>query len=311
MTKILIDDGQGNIYELPHGKIEMKHSRNGRAGSMGFEYFSKHEYEVKNGQVVRLERDGAVVFYGYVFKVAKEKILCYDQLRYLKFKDTKVFINKKASEIAVIIANENQLKIGVITDTKHVIPSQISDETEWLDMITEALESTLLATGRTYFLQDVAGQLELLDIADTRLDVVIDGDGRLVDYDYSADIDTDTFNRIKLAKNNKETGKRDVFLYQDSSNISKWGKLQYYEVVDEGMNEAKINQKGQALLELKNREKKSFSLKNVIGDTRCKAGYSVYISVPDENIEGWYLINSDTHKFEDEEHLMDLELVVY
>lgn len=310
-TRLLIDDKKGNVYELPHGKIEIKHARKGRAGSLEFEYFNKAEFQIKNGQIVRLEKDGKTVFYGYVFKVAKEKITCYDQLRYLKFKDTKVFINKKASEITQTIAKENEMRAGTITDTKYVIPSQISDETEWLDMIIEAIETTVLAIGRLYFLQDNAGYLELLDIADTKLDIVIDGDGKLTEYDYSEDIDCDTYNRIKLARDNKETGKREIYIYQDSSNINEWGKLQYYEVVDEGLNAAKINEKGQALLELKNREKKSFSLKNAIGDIRCKAGYSVYISIPEEKIEGWYLIDSDTHKFEDEDHLMDLELVVY
>ncbi|MGD9678436.1 MAG: hypothetical protein AB7V16_08845 [Vulcanibacillus sp.] len=310
-TRLLIDDRLGNVYELPHGKIEIKHARKSRAGSLEFEYFNKDEFQIKNGQIVRLEKDSSTVFYGYVFKVAKEKITCYDQLRYLKFKDTKVFINKKATEITQTIAKENGMKVGNIVDTKYVIPSQVSDDKEWLDMITEALETTLLATGRLYFLQDNVGQLELLDVADTILDIVIDGYGRLTDYDYSEDIDSDTYNRIKLAKDNKETGKREIYLYQDSSNIARWGKLQYYEVVDEGLNEAKINEKGQSLLELKNREKKTFSLKNAVGDIRCKAGYSVYISIPEEKIEGLYLIDSDAHKFEDEEHLMDLELVVY
>lgn len=311
ITRLIIDDRNGNTFKLPHGKITIKHSRSGRAGSLEFEYYNRDEYSIENGQVVRLEKDEDVIFYGYVFKVAKEKITCYDQVRYLKYKDTGIFENKKASEIVQQIANDNKLLTGVITDTKYVIPSQISDETEYLDMITEAIQTTVLSTGRTYFLQDNAGFLELLDIADTKLNIVIDGDGMLINYDFSKDIDSDTYNRIKLAQDNKETGKRDVFKYQDSNNIGKWGKLQYYEVVDEGLNEAQINEKGEALIELKNKEKIKFKLKNAIGDIRCKAGYSVYIKLPEENIEGWYLIDSDTHKIQDKVHIMDLELVVY
>lgn len=89
------------------------------------------------------------------------------------------------------------------------------------------------------------------------------------------------------------------------------GKLQYYEKVDEGLNEEQINKKGEALLELKNREKKTFKISNAIGNIKCRSGYSVYIEIPAEKIEGWYLINSDTHKFNDKTHTMDLELVVY
>lgn len=311
-TRLLIDDRNGNVFELPHGSITIKRDRSGRAGSMEFEYYNRDVFEIENGQVIRLEKDEDVIFYGYVFKVAKDKITCYDQVRYLKYKDTKVFENKKASEIVSMIAKENEILTGTITDTKYVIPKQISDGKEYLDMIIQAVESTLLATGRTYFLQDNGGYLELLDIADTKLDIIIDGDSMITNYDYSKNIDSDTYNYILLAQDNKELGKRIVKEpYTDENTLGKWGKLQYYEKVDEGLNEEQINKKGEALLELKNREKKTFKISNAIGNVICKAGYSVYIKIPDEKIEGWYLINSDTHKFNDKAHTMDLELVVY
>lgn len=311
MMRLLIDDKEGNIHALPHGKIQLKHSIEGKVGSMEFQYFSQNEYKIKNGQVVRLEMDEEVIFYGYVFKVTKDKITCYDQLRYLKYKDSKYFDNKKASEILSIIANENNIKTGTIEDTKYVIPKQISDEKEWLDMIVEALQATLLDSGRLYFLQDRAGSLELLDIENTKLGIIIDGESTLSDYTFTKDIDTDTFNLVKLVRQNEDIEKRKEFIYQDSNNIGKWGKLQYHEIVDEKLNDAQIHKKGENLLELKNREKMSFSLKNVIGDIRCRAGYSVFISIPEEGINGWYLIKSDTHRILDNEYLMDLELVIY
>ncbi|MCT4686088.1 XkdQ/YqbQ family protein [Vallitalea sp.] len=313
-TEIFIDDRQCNVYEVPHGKINLKRARSGRASSLEFEYYGgdifSEQIEIKNGNVVLLKIDDIKVFYGYVFKVAKDKITCYDQIRYLKYKDTKVFINKTLSQIVKTIATENNLKTGAIVNTQYSIPSQVNDNKEYLDMIMKGIETTLLATGHLYFIQDNVGKLELLDIAETKLDFVIDGDGLLTDYELSANIDSDTYNRIKLARDNKKTGKREVYIFQDSNNISKWGKLQYYEVVDEKTNPAQINQKGEALLQLKNREKKTFKIKNAIGDIRCRSGYSVYIYIPEENINGWYLINTDTHKFDGNSHTMDLELVV-
>ncbi len=314
ITQLLIDDRQGNVYDIPHGIINLKRARNGRASTMEFEYYEgdifSQTFSIKNGYVVLLTINDIKIFYGYVFKVGKKKVACYDQIRYLKNKDTKVFINTTLSQIVKSIANENDLITGTITDTKYVIQSQINDEKEYLDMIMQGIEATLLATGRLYFLQDNVGELELLDISDTKLDFVIDGDGLLADYDLSADIDTDTYNRIKLARDNKASGKRDVYIYQDATSISNWGKLQYYEVVDEKTNPAQINQKGEALLQLKNREKRTFKIKSAIGDIRCRSGYSVFISIPDEGINGWYLINSDVHKFNGNDHTMDLELVV-
>lgn len=311
-TQIYVDDRCGNIYEIPHGQITLKRARNGRAASMEFEYYEDStatEFPINTGYVVLMKADDIRIFYGYVFKVSMTKITCYDQLRYLKFKDSKVFENKTLTEIVNIIAGENLMLLGNVADTKYVIPKQVSDNTEYLDMIVKGIETTLLSTGRLYFIQDNVGFLELMDIDDTKLDILLDGNGNITDYDITTDIDTDTYNCIKLLQDKKKTEPRE-YAYQDSANIAKWGKLQYFEVVDEKYNMAQINEKGNNLLKLKNREKKTFKLKNAIGDIRCRSGYSVYINMPEQGIDGWYLIDSDTHKFNDNEHTMDLELVV-
>ena len=177
-------------------------------------------------------------------------------------------------------------------------------------MIVKAIESTLTATGRLYFIQDNVGKIELLDIDETKLDILIDGNRYITNYDITTDIDSDTYNQIKLTQKNKKTGKRDVYIINNSVSIDAWGKLQYYEEVDEKSNKAQIMKKADNLLKLKNREKKTFKIKNAIGDIRCRSGYSVYIKIPEHDIDGWYLINSDTHKFNDNAHTMDLELVV-
>lgn len=311
MTTIYVDDKQGNVYEIPHGKVTIIGKRSGRAGSLEFEYYKgdvfSQELNIIPGMVIRFEKDGQVLFYGYVFKVSNNKVLCYDQIRYLKYKDTKVFENKKASQIVEEIAKENQLTTGIVKDTKYIL-NQASEQKEYLDMINEALQETLLNIGRLYFLRDNSGQLELLDIADTKLDLIIDGDGCLTDYELSSEIDTDTYNVIKLVRNNhRDKG----LILPDIPNVIKWGKLQYHELVDDSLNDAQIREKANTLLELKNREKKTFTIQKAVGDFRCRSGFSVFISIPEEGINSWYLINSDKHTFDQNVHTMDLELVVY
>ena len=41
----------------------------------------------------------------------------------------------------------------------------------------------------------------------------------------------DTYNKIKLAVDNKETGVREIYTTQDGVNMAKWGTLQFYEKV--------------------------------------------------------------------------------
>ena len=318
-TQLLIDDRKGNIFEIPHLNIELKTERVGRAGSLEFSYIGGDVFSIKinieNGNVALLKIDGNVVFYGYVFKVSGDgdgvkKVVCYDQLRYLKNSDSKVFINKKASDILKSIAKENSLKTGKVTDAKYAIPKCIQDNEEYFDLITKSLQDTTLATGRLYLLRDNVGSIELLDVADTKLDIVIDGDGLLTDFSTSKSIDDDTFNRIKLIKEDEDSGTRKVYIDQDSSTISKWGRLQYFEKVDNKMNDAQIKEKARNLLKFKNREKKTLKLNNCKGDIRCVAGFSVYIIIPEEDIKGFYLIDKASHSIEDSVHTMSLELVV-
>lgn len=63
-------------------------------------------------------------------------------------------------------------------------------------------------------------------------------------YTYESEIDSETYNKIKLVRDNKTTGKRDVYIFQDSNNMTFWGVLQDYETVQEGMNEAQIKERG-------------------------------------------------------------------
>ena len=52
-------------------------------------------------------------------------------------------------------------------------------------------------------------------------------------YNYSISIDKDYYNQIKLAYENKKTGKLDVYISRSSKAINKYGVLQYYEKIDD------------------------------------------------------------------------------
>lgn len=82
----------------------------------------------------------------------------------------------------------------------------------------------------------------------------------LTGYQYSRSIDGDTFNQIKLVRDNKDAGKQEVYIAKDSETIRQWGLLQYYEKVDDGMNAEQIKEKADALLQLKNRVRQTLSL---------------------------------------------------
>ena len=73
---------------------------------------------------------------------------------------------------------------------------------------------------------DDGNGLALRQPRDMISDVVIGDMSLLTDYAYKTDIDEQTYNYIKLAPPNEETGMWATFVAQDSSTPGQWGLLQ-------------------------------------------------------------------------------------
>ncbi|HBG0066947.1 TPA: cell wall hydrolase, partial [Clostridioides difficile] len=266
------------------------------------------------GNSVRLYFKGIGIFYGYIFQKKRDKenhikIVAYDQLRYFKNKDTYVYNNQTASELVKMLAKDFNLKYNVIEDTKYKI-SRIEENKTLFDMILTALDDTLREKKEMYTLYDDFGRITLKNVASMKLDTVMNNDV-IEDFDYNSSIDSDTYTKIKLVRDNEESGKRDVYIAQDSTHMRSWGILQMFETVDKNMNEAEIKQKCDILLKLYNKKTKSLSLKNALGDIRVRAGclVPVFLNLGDIKLQNYMLVEKVKHTFENNSHFMDLTLV--
>ncbi|HGS9571457.1 TPA: cell wall hydrolase, partial [Clostridioides difficile] len=266
------------------------------------------------GNSVRLYYKGTGVFYGYIFQKKRDKenhikIVAYDQLRYFKNKDTYVYSNKTASELVKMLAKDFNLKYNVIEDTKYKI-SRIEENKTLFDMILTALDDTLREKKEMYVLYDDFGRITLKNVASMKLDTVMNNDV-IEDFDYNSSIDSDTYTKIKLVRDNEESGKRDVYIAQDSTHMRSWGILQMFDTVDKNMSEAEIKQKCDILLKLYNKKTKSLSLKNAFGDIRVRAGclVPVFLNLGDIKLQNYMLVEKVKHTFENNSHFMDLTLV--
>lgn len=322
MIELVIDNRNGNIWDISGivSDVTWKTSRIGRPGSLEFTLikggiYQNVNFKYNSGDVVRFRVNGRNVFYGYIFSVDAGKdenvrILAYDQIRYLLAQDTYVFSNVTATEVIRRIAQDFNLRVGQLEDTGYRIPTMVEDGQKLLDIIDKALVLTLWNTNRNYVFYDDAGALSLRNAESTLLDIII-GDGSLMyDYRTKVSIDNDTYNVVKLYKDNKETGKREVYVAQDSANIAKWGRLQLYQSVDEEMNAAQIQELLDQLITLKNRETKSLRI-DAIGDIRVRAGWFVRILIEELGINQPFLVDECTHRFDGaNHHTMSLDLKV-
>lgn len=295
-------------------KVTHTTNRTGSAGKLTMTFIKANEVQIDSGDPVQFMVDGTKVFAGYVFtrtinRWGEMDITAYDQLRYLKANESYLFTAASMSDIINRIANDFQLTVGTIEDTGYLIPSFVRENKSCLDIISQANEFNILNTGKVYVFFDDFGKLSYREAGSMMVTDVIGSKSLLTEFKYKADIDSDTYNRIKLVRPNEETGRTDVYIFEDSSTIATWGLLQYYAQVDEEMNEAQIREQGGTMLTYYNRELKTLTIES-LGIAGLRAGMMVMLKIPElgnVSINQFILLDKATHTFQNKTHTMKLE----
>lgn len=318
-VELLIADPSGSKAYLPivEEGIEWTTERRSTPGKLTFKVVKDSIINFQEGAAVRLKVDGKGVFFGFVFSKKRDKdqiitVTAYDQLRYLNNKDTYVYENKTAAQFIKMIAADFSLNVGVIEDTPFVIASRVEDNTSLFDMIENALDLELQNNGNMFILYDDFGKLTLkflgnMYVGDNASGYLMIDEETGENFDYTSSIDSDTYNKVKLTYDNEETGKREVYIAQDGSHINEWGILQYFDTLSKGENG---QPKADALLQLYNKKTRNLKISNALGDTRVRAGSMVVVNLDlgDMKLKNFMLVEKVTHKFNLDEHFMDLTL---
>lgn len=283
----------------------------GQPGKLTFKVVKEGKLDFHEGDVVQANYGGVNFFYGYVFTKKRGKdgtidVTAYDQIRYLKNKDTYNFVNLTAGEEIRRIAEDFHLQVGELIDTGYTIPKFRGANKTLMDIIQTLLDMTTQNTGRLYVLYDDFGKLSLRDVEDMKLDLLIDAE-TAEDYMYESTIDKDTYNRIKLYYDNEETGKRDVWMAVNSADIARWGVLQLTESVNpqKAMN---FGQMADTKLKLYDRVKRTLTIKNAFGDLRVRGGAMLYVqlNLGDIVLTKPIIVENVKHTLTQGHHTMDL-----
>ena len=310
MKLLIHTDGKVLDFSYVAAAISLKSSWANGASKLTFRYPQSVGIMLNNGDYVVFEYNEVKLFAGTVFTIKKvngdPEITAYDQLRYFKAKDTIMRKNKSLSELLDVCAGNLLVTTDVAAITEK-LPNYLFENQTYLDMIYQSCSDHLMQTGYYYVLRDNAGKVELKEIYDLRVPVIIGDESLAYNYDYEKSIDSDTYNQIKLAKDNEDAGQRDVYIVRDTSLIQKWGMLQYFEKVDGNLNESQIKERADRLIKLKKRETEKLKIP-ALGDSRVMGGSGVRIVLVNEGIDAWAIVDSVTHTFTPV-HTMELSLV--
>ena len=310
-TELFIENDK-TIY-LPDVKDEITLStgRAGTPGQLNFNILSNDFVNFEEGNPVRFKVDDKILFYGFIFSRKHSEngvvsITAYDQIRYLKNKNTYLYEEKTVGEFIKMIADDFNLKAGDLEDTGFKIPMRIEDNVPLIDMIQNAIDITFQSENKMYVLYDDGGELTLKNTDSLKLDLLIDEETG-ESYTYNSSIDSDTYNKIKLYYDNDKTQKREIYISEDLSNISKWGVLQYFDKLGKDEDgKAKVG----SLLKLYNKKSTDLSINNAIGDKRVRAGSTigVMLKIGAFSLKKIMVVEKCRHKFNDAKHFMDLTL---
>lgn len=263
--------------------------RRGAPGKFVFSVIWDDTLKMENGDTVNAMWNGIQFFHGYIFELKKQRnqgwqVLAYDQIRYLKNKDTFIYTGKTASEVIRELAADYELTVGDIADTGYVIPQRMEQNTAILDMILNALDITMIQTKQLYVLYDECGHLMLKNLEDMQTNLLIDAE-TAQDWDYAVSIDKQTYNLVKLIVDEEGNGQRAVYApesnadYAESPTRKQWGVLQYFESINPKGLVINPQQLAEQYLAAYNRPTRTLSVKGAAGDLSVRGGSLLWLNI--------------------------------
>ncbi|MCD7905055.1 MAG: hydrolase [Clostridiales bacterium] len=305
-----------DIGEFCVGSVKLCYYKSGEPSSLEFSVardLSEKFFGFYEGDSVGLIADGTKMFYGYIFTKSRTKeqiitVKAYDQLRYLKNKDTYIYYGQTASSLLRLIIDDYRLEAGEIEESGYVLPERIESNQSLFDIILTAVSLTKKAAGKEFILYDDYGRLCFKNKENMELPLLAkeEMDG-LIDFTYVTSIDSGTYNRVKLFLSREESS---CFSAEDSETIDEWGILQYTEVLtrENLLSGAASAEMAQSILAEKNRRTQSLVIEDV-GDTTVRAGSRIWVCLSGEGeIAKTAYVERTVHTFENGLHRMKLNI---
>ncbi len=314
----LQNSNTGKIYDVSQiaEKVTLSDSIEGEAGKLtcSLQKDPNNLLQIANGSIVSFIVDKVGMFFGYVFKIgtdakANYSITCYDQMRYMKNTDVYTTANMTASNIFAKICEDYGLRYKIKIPTNYIPEPYIHDKKTLYKIVERGINLANINDKAKYFIKDEFGELVWSELSYEKTNVQLGDGSMLTGFKYERSIDENTYNQIKLYRDNKNTGKRDVWIVKDSNNIKRWGLLQFLEKADDNTNEAQLRQTAENYLKVKNIETEKLKLE-AEGIKELRAGKGIKFILPHENINKWMWIINSTHSFTKYEHTMELEVAI-
>ena len=310
----------GTVYDIGTLAGTITHATyiNGQPGKLSVTLLQDPNgiLELVTGSILTFIVNDEGIFYGYIFELSttekgEYKITAYDQMRYLKNEETYLTSEMTASDIFLMICADNlQIsKYEVVTPSSYISPDYDHVGKTLYEVAEYAIQYSNIYEEKQYFIKDKFGTLQFTELGQEKTNLILGDSSLVTSYDYKLSIDKETYNRVKIYRDNEEAGKRDVWIVFDSETEKQWGKLQMLEKASDDYNEAQIRQLAENYLKLYNRETKTLKI-NAFGIPQLIAGSGFTLQLERLGITQDFWIESATHTYSKDNHMMALEVSI-
>lgn len=225
---------------------------------------------------------------------------CYDNMIYLaKSKVYLTFYNASVSDAIKTVCSKINITLADNQPVLSTLVNFIADGKSGSEVINTLLEKERAATGKSYMAVSINGQLAIVEHG-TLIEGYLAGDvTNVVESEHGEGYES-MINRIEI----RDEHGNYVKTITANNYLAEYGTLQdIYKIQPPVEGESVDNMKAAtALLHYIDSE----SQLRAIGNVQCITGYS--INVAEEQLQGKFLIKSDSHTFENNTHFMTLTL---
>lgn len=281
--------------------------------SLSFNFYRNDIVDAELGDWIILRNNQGVEYFRGIIRRAERsqnglerKIRVYDTMFFwVKNRDTFTFKNRTLSQIFIEICDRFEIEYGEVAETDFVIPNLVCKDKFLYDVVKNAMSLTYQGTGERYYIRDIEGKPNLLKRVE-RVNLLSlsleDNISSFTEVEDAENISTD----IKLTSG---TGKSEhIITVRNEDLFARFGQTQHYKKIKENYSLGKLLETAQTIARERSKIDRTISL-SAVGQFEIISGEGVFLNLPSIDLQKAYYVQSDSHVFDNDEHVMTVSLL--
>ena len=177
------------------------------------------------------------------------------------------------------------------------------------DILMQTMSSAHIAEPNQFIIKDNLGTIEWRELRALRTNHVLGDESYVRNYTYIVTINEQTYNIVRVVRDNVDIGMRDVWQRHDSSNVRRWWARQIIIDADTYMTDAQISEVIDLHLKAFNRPHRR-KMQEAVGIPGIEAGSGIQTRIQRLTIDHGFWCEKVEHIYSSQPHIMNVEVKI-